>query len=312
MEFLSGENIWEVLRTKCSSCVEQVVFVSAYAKADAFRVIAASVGNREDIRKAIVVRWAKADLVSGASDLELYSLSKLYGWDVYIDTSLHAKVYKVDSWYLVGSANLTASGFLLDGGRKNIEACLTTEDNSEISDWLERIVSMAVPLDDELYEEIAREVLATPTPIKISEWGFSSIVVSLMRRRLAAMCFYTGDLFWTETPEALLNSQDLEQLDLDGQHDGALLAISFPADVQAIKAHFVNSIGWRWLMLQSIEPCYFGALSEALHSALLDDPAVFRKDVKGLLSNLLSWAVYLCPENCIVDRPNYSQRIQVV
>jgi len=46
-----------------------------------------------------------------------------------------------------------------------------------------------------------------------------------------------------------------------------------------------------------------------LHDAFIDDPRPYRKDVKQLLNNLLSWIKILDIEDIKIDRPNHSERI---
>ena len=51
---------------------------------------------------------------------------------------------------------------------------------------------------------------------------------------------------------------------------------------------------------------------EKLHNALVEDPKPYRREVKELLSNLLSWVEELEMEEIVIDRPNYSQRIRIL
>ena len=55
---------------------------------------------------------------------------------------------------------------------------------------------------------------------------------------------------------------------------------------------------------------YFGAITVSLHNVLLNEPKPYRKDVKVLLGNLLSWVEDLDINMLKVDRPNYSQRVR--
>ena len=57
---------------------------------------------------------------------------------------------------------------------------------------------------------------------------------------------------------------------------------------------------------------YFGEATALLHNVLLNDPKPYRKEVKDLLSNLLSWITALDCEEIVVDRPNHSQRIRLI
>ena len=56
---------------------------------------------------------------------------------------------------------------------------------------------------------------------------------------------------------------------------------------------------------------YFGAIAVQLHDRLLDEPRPYRKDIKVLLANLLSWISILRCTDLIIDKPNYSQRVRL-
>ena len=63
---------------------------------------------------------------------------------------------------------------------------------------------------------------------------------------------------------------------------------------------------------QSPQEMYFGAATAALHNALLNEPKPYRKEVKQLLSNLLTWIDELEVSELLVDRPNHSQRVRYI
>jgi hypothetical protein len=70
---------------------------------------------------------------------------------------------------------------------------------------------------------------------------------------------------------------------------------------------------WLTRELSAVEDgqLYFGAIAAKLHEALIDDPRPYRRDVKTLLVNLLSW-IKLYPECGLqVDRPGYSERVRL-
>jgi hypothetical protein len=64
------------------------------------------------------------------------------------------------------------------------------------------------------------------------------------------------------------------------------------------KSAFKKSNCYKWLykILQDHKEIYFGELSQLLHSALINDPLPYRREVKIVLSNLLSWT-----QNCTND-----------
>ena len=91
-------------------------------------------------------------------------------------------------------------------------------------------------------------------------------------------------------------------------------------DIQAeqsnseIKEAFRWSNAYLWLLdalAHNVGCLYFGAATQLLHNALVQDPRPYRRDVKLYLSNLLAWVVALDMDEIVIDRPNYSQRIML-
>lgn len=103
------------------------------------------------------------------------------------------------------------------------------------------------------------------------------------------------------------------------QHDLALLGFDISEQSQIslekLEKAFLNSRIFNWLVgkLNSKEnkEIYFGELTEALHNSFLDDPAPYRKTVKGLLSTIINWITSFDSNSVTIDRPNYSQRIKL-
>lgn len=94
----------------------------------------------------------------------------------------------------------------------------------------------------------------------------------------------------------------------------SFLDITYDGDKTKIKEAFRWSNVYLWL-LNTLKVnggyMYFGALSERLHNVLVSDPKPYRKDVKVMLSNLLSMIEILEMEEITIDRPNYSQRVSL-
>ena len=88
----------------------------------------------------------------------------------------------------------------------------------------------------------------------------------------------------------------------------------YTGNIEEFRESFRWSNAYLWLVsvLRENEGCiYFGALSEKLHNVMVSDPKPYRRDVKNMLSNLLSLIDQLQMEEIVVDRPNYSQRIRL-
>lgn len=85
-------------------------------------------------------------------------------------------------------------------------------------------------------------------------------------------------------------------------------------DIEKLKEAFRWSNAYLWLLatLKENGGCmFFGALSEKLHNAMVSDPKPYRRDIKNMLANLLSWSEMLKMEEIVIDRPNYSQRVRL-
>ena len=83
-----------------------------------------------DIETTVVTRWRPSDLLSGASDLDVYNLALSNGFSLFVRQDLHAKYFAVDNVCLVGSANvtLTALGWKTPANLELLTTVLRTSD----------------------------------------------------------------------------------------------------------------------------------------------------------------------------------------
>jgi hypothetical protein len=100
-------------------------------------------------------------------------------------------------------------------------------------------------------------------------------------------------------------------------HDLSLLGLRKVdlSDFPLISKSLRDSVPYRWLkrvLNDNNREIYFGSLAEKLHNCLIDDPKPYRRDVKNLLQNLLSWSSHFCGSEIAVDQPNHSQRIKLL
>ena len=80
---------------------------------------------------------------------------------------------------------------------------------------------------------------------------------------------------------------------------------------------FLSSKAFRWLVdvlkESSSHEGYFGSITQKLHDALSDDPRPYRKDVKQLLTNLLSYCKEYAKEYVLIDVPgSHSERVRLI
>jgi hypothetical protein len=312
MKFIHGVALDQRLGHFCQEAKNRVVFVSAYTRNEAFLRFAGQLDPDLNMEKILVTRWGFSDLVSGASDLDVYRTASELGWTVYLQPNLHAKLYIMDNMMLLGSANMTLSGFQLKNGLGNIEACVEDSLDPEVEGWVQRLVRSSVELDDVLFKKMENEVQSCPREAQPGAGGFSREISDALKRKPEYGAVFTKDFIWS--PEiSMLLSVDIElQHRKEIEHDAELLDVAHPANYEELKTAFLLSQGWSWLSSNASQPVYFGELTERLHDALEDDPKVYRKTVKQLLQNLLAWSQALCPEKILIDTPNVSQRIHVL
>lgn len=312
MQFLTGSAVEAHLAQLCGQAEHEILFVSAYATHRAFAKISNRSSDLAKPHKRILVRWNKRDLVTGASDLEVYNLAKQNGWTIFVNPLLHAKVYQVDESVLLGSANLTLSGLNIEYGYENIEACVAIPKTPEIALWLAELVDQSVPVDDALFQDIACEVAQAKDATSGSIGNFSPSIAAQIYKKKLNKGLYTGDMLWTEDPAQILEQGAFDPHGKDEEHDRILLALDRRTTYEQLRSAFRASPPWLWLTQAASTPRYYGELTALLHDKLLDEPSVYRKEVKQLLSTLLRWGQVLCEEHCKVEQPNYSQRIQII
>ena len=86
---------------------------------------------------------------------------------------------------------------------------------------------------------------------------------------------------------------------------------------------FARSDGFKFLDLESVssintlkkeitQELYFGSLTQTLHHDLMDDPALYRMDVKILIQNILSYCDVYLTNHIEISRPKHSQKIKLI
>ena len=93
------------------------------------------------------------------------------------------------------------------------------------------------------------------------------------------------------------------------------LEVKSLSESSEIKDAFLRSKAFRWLYQElnatANKQIFFGELTQKLHNRIIKDPPPYRKDVKILLANLLSWVNVFAKDFIEIERPNYSQIIKI-
>jgi hypothetical protein len=125
-------------------------------------------GVHESVKGTLYTRWRPDEVAAGVSDLSVFDLvQNRLGWTLYLCQELHAKYYRIDDTYLVGSANLTATA-LQWRTPSNIE--LLIEEDGGAPEWFEdHLNSNAVRATDSIRHVIqsaADKIISIPKPFE--------------------------------------------------------------------------------------------------------------------------------------------------
>ncbi|MCD9187007.1 MAG: phospholipase D-like domain-containing protein [Pyrinomonadaceae bacterium] len=310
MQILGTDDYRITLESYLSNSNESVFIVSAYITKEGIDWILSRLPPL--IGCNVLTRWDCSDLVSGASDIEVYNRLKSYGHSLYILPDLHAKAVLIDkSKLFIGSANITNSGLsLITQGNREIGTIL----DPSIQDiaCIESLFLESILIDDILFQDILEELnrFAIDKNRSYPKWSESL----LKKFQKPPEKLWVVEMLWCSTPKDL-NFGDLTP---NIKHDIRLLGLKKTDTLsnELLKEKLIASKCWLWLENRirntPKKEFYFGELSAELHNSFLDDPNPYRKDVKGLLSNLLNWVGILLSDIVVVDRPQHSQRIKLI
>jgi hypothetical protein len=262
------------------------------------------------INGRILVRWQLGDLQAGASDLQAYSVAKEMGFKLFVRQDFHGKVFALPGRGLVvGSANATLAGFGLRDVA-NAEVCTLVSASESNFTFIDDLFSGAVEMDDSLFEAVRGAL--QDHPVALNEYGQwpPGLLKQFQCRKPAK---------WLLLSECLLSLAEVDiagNVHVQDEHDRQLLGLKGTfASKGALTIAFKELKLFRWFygcLVQANGEMYFGAASNALHNALLDDPGVLRRNVKAMLQVLLAWCELIPQCGVTIDRPSHSQRIRLV
>lgn len=317
---VGAKEAWGHMRTTATGLRgAEILVISAYLTVDGLRALLADVCPSNRIR--ILVRWQPNDLVTGASDLASFEFASERGWEFLASPSLHAKAFVFgETAVFIGSANSTRNGFGLGPGHGNTETLTQVPATTSNIELLRSMFAEGLRIDAELVAQIRTWLgsQAVPpsgdVPDLASAWPLEARARTLRQQALSYLtvseCFMTdgGWLRVSHDPYMSLTDAQRHDLSLLGQLDSLR---------QADIAHALRQTKFfQWLKQQLIRASnnelYFGAITAALHEALIDDPRPYRRDVKTLVVHLFAWLKGAPNCGIQIDRPNHSERIRIV
>ena len=300
MTLLFSTEIKRRIVDELSTTSQDINIISAYCKLDAIRFIEKHIKNHVHNKK-LMVRFRFDDILRGVSDLEIYEYCVQNGWELYVRFDLHAKTYVFDRIRgIIGSANLTKKGIGL-AQNSNYEIAQLSSISYEEMSKIDALFDNAILMTDGLYSRMKQCVIEHGNVANPLANDWSSDILNLFTSSAKV-------LFVHEFPNTFSLS-DLYSDSLD------FLGLDHGQSIDDIRNAFVSCNAYLWLRqkLQEAPECemYYGALSAALHDAIINDPKPYRKEVKELQSNFLNWIIELNIEEIMIERPNHSQRIRL-
>jgi len=298
MAILFSNEIYAAICDELSSAEESVQILSAYGKTNAIAAIIDKVKSSVE-KKRIMIRLRLDDLIKGSTDFEVIDFCRNLGWIVYVRFDLHAKTYIVDNKRgIIGSANATNSGLALTRTPNYEMAALVDIEEKDI-EKINNLFKDALLVDDDLWIDLYSEY----TRIKQQEttttsFQWSKSITDKFKPHIKTLFSYEFPEKGSYSPGDYIQFLDLY----------------YSGEIEQLRNSLRWSTAYLWLMDQVAEKngeIYFGELTSNLHDSLVTDPKPYRKDVKGLLSNLLQMIITLDMPEIGVDRPNYSQRVFV-
>ncbi len=148
-----GDSVVSLVR----SATDDVLIAAPFIKIHTLRRIVEALPNSVS-RFRCVTRWCPKDIADGFCDIEIYDdVLNLAGGTLFVHPCLHAKYYRAANRCLIGSANLTDSG-LGWSARPNVELLVElSADSSEISQWEENLLNSAIPVTEELRDQLLQQ-----------------------------------------------------------------------------------------------------------------------------------------------------------
>lgn len=302
MNLLSTSETKQKIAEQVGLATNTLQIVSAFCKTQAIQFIDSNIRNKIEIKK-LLVRFLLSDILAGVTDFTIYEYCKQNGWKLYIRFDLHAKTYIFDrKRCILGSANMTNRGLGLSfHGNCELSGFADIDEPDMVK--IDSLFSNSILMTDELYEQMKDDLNSVPpSPKGLNNHKWKKDIEQLFNPTIDTL--FTYDFPSTKQPDF----NDPESFSFLSVPQGL-----YTLDDAKNAFRWSKAFMWLYNHLSACEngQSYFGEVSAALHNAIINDPKPYRKDVKTLLSNTLSWIDYLKMDEILVDTPNYSQRMTI-
>ena len=261
-----------------------------------------------------ITRWHPHEIKCGVSDLEVWDVLQAHQpSSLSLIPTLHAKFYRADDRYAIGSANLTNAA-LGWSARPNVELLISGEVDQVLRNWEAFLLSQATKVDESLVRFFERLVNELPNDALVFTEHFANTESSLDEEDGTYNLEIVSWVPMTRYPELLYKAYVGETQEMSAgaresaKHDLLALAVPLGMDVDGFKASVAASLLQMPLVHQIdqflAQPRSFGAVRDFL-SALPQYPQ--HQDPSTDWQTLMRWFRHFLPNRFNVSVPNYSE-----
>lgn len=266
--------------------------------------------------KAVFVRWEPKDLITGASELEIYPYLKSKGISLFRNPRIHLKAYLDDfKRCFLTSANISSRALNLPPYLNFNFEIGTIVENLDIEDrlYFNIIESDSILITDNIYNQLKVQL-----PEKKKE--FPNEADFYIKIEVPDKDFLISSLPLTNSVEILYRFYEakefINQTELNCfLHDLALYKIPLGLSPSEFRQKLSESFFSQKFIkgfLENMEKngeIYFGTAKEWIHKNCADVPLPRRWEITENIQILYRWIVELGNGDYEVDRPNYSERL---
>ncbi len=311
MSILAWSPIFHVLEKQIRTGDDLILLVVPFAKVNALRRLYEVHKNKVKFR--VICRWHPEDIVSGASDINIFSYLREIESELYLNPDIHLKLYVFNSNIAFNtSGNITLHG-LGYSEKPNIEVgnfvTLTEFDWEKIY----RIIDTSHLVDDHLYSKYKAFLDQQP---KTKPPEYPSGLLPIVKKYTISSLPASENLvklsnYYFNPAMAGLNPEEVRR----ALHD--LVIFNIPQGLneiefwQHLEKNFRNSPFVKDFveLLKQKQSLHFGAVNDWIHKKCEDVPLLYRWEIKKNTHIFYDWLAHFIPE-IKWDRPHYSQIIR--
>lgn len=311
MSSLVWSPVYSVLENRLKDGDDLRLLIVSFIKLDALKQLLWATERYQNLR--VIVRWRPQDIISGVSDLEVFTYLQERKIPLYFNEKIHLKLYIFESNVAFNtSGNLTLKGLgYSTNGNVEVGSMVTLTE----ADWqaIYELTEQSTPVDETIYAQMLETIKNVPKqamPASLPLWPSFPRKIFTIQAFPAAEDPETLVKYYLSAARSGYPGEDQQR----AIHD--LVTLKMPKDLDqdaALKhalerflqtpfvAAFVDELKIRKSMS-------FGAVSEWVHTKCEDVPVPYRWEIKDSVRRLYNWLAAANP-SITWDRPRYSMVI---